>query len=348
MNYIWTHKCIGFSGITSLCAFATIFLVASKANADDEFADIRTIQELPKTQLELKLAHQKSKSESCEIIAPGESVELTSFKTILTPRDQLESAKRRLSASNRLSALSVGIDILRQDRSTLPNVSGSLILDYLAKNYVNIQVRTRRDWLDRQLYFHHRPIAVTSLYRSSKLSQPFEPVIANSIHDFHSLGIFTPKTKKLTPQDCRTIVLLFKNVELISDGMSQDNYEFAFIRGREGRLSHKLDTHVFITTHARTRLSYMRPFIAPLNVNDCSIKGNVAITRYDSSGLYPKESATRSFTVNSKSIYSIDTIDSFCQRNALSGGFSGSLNEVLDAIIDNKLADTSASNSTQP
>ncbi len=230
----------------------------------------------------------------------------------------------------------------------LPKVSGNLILDYLNKNYVNIQLRTRRDWLDRQLYFHHRPLAVTTQYRGSKLSQPFEPVIANSVQDVHSLGVFTKKTSRLTPKDCRTVVLLFKNTIYKPGGTPQNHYEFAFIRGREGSAENKLDTHVFITTEDRTELRYLRPYSAPIFLKDTSIQGSVSITQYDSTGLYPKKSATRSFSVNSKSTYTIATIDSYCQQNGISGGIFGSLDDVLDAIIDNKLTGDSASKRTAP
>ncbi len=49
------------------------------SRADDEFSDVKTIQMLPRSIQELEQAHQRSKSDACETVAPGESIELSSF-----------------------------------------------------------------------------------------------------------------------------------------------------------------------------------------------------------------------------------------------------------------------------
>ncbi len=69
----------------------------------------------------------------------------------------------------------------------------------------------RKDLLDRKLYFHHRPIAATAQYRGSRVSHAFEPIVSQSIRDFHGIGLFVEETRILKAEKLRTLVLIFKN-----------------------------------------------------------------------------------------------------------------------------------------
>lgn len=321
------------------CAVVLLVFVSTvkAAVGADEFQELRTISKLPASSLELQLAHSRSAGDACEPIAAGEAVELASFLSALTDRDRTEQRGNRLPATARQSIFSIGLTIDTRDQADLPKLSKGTILDYLEKNYVSVQVRVRRDLLDRKLYFHHRPIAVTALYRGSKLSQKFEPVVANSVRDFHSLGLFRKETGRAKPEHFRTLVLLFKNKTLNSGSRTTDRYEFAFIRGRESSSETKLDTHVFVTTKDRSELTYLNPYAIPNSFNVCSIRGVIAITDFDSSGIYPKDSATRSFRLASRKTVTLEQVDAYCEAANLKGGFNENVAEVLDAMIDGKI-----------
>ncbi|MFO1064472.1 MAG: hypothetical protein U0892_11470 [Pirellulales bacterium] len=304
----------------------------------DEFKDLRTLNRLPKSDTELSSAHLRSRGEACETIAADEPVEMKSFLAVLTERDRRESAGTRLPSSSRQSVLAIGLSMDTRDKAGLPKLSGGAILDYLDKHYVSIQARVRRDWLDRKLYFHHRPIAVTGLYRGSKMSQPFEPVVANAVKEFHSIGLFTKQTPtRLKPEHCRTLVLLFKNNILRAGGRYDEQYEFAFVRGRVGKDADRLETHVFVTSRDRSVLCYINPYATPGGLNGCNIRGTVQITDFDSTGLYPKESVTKDYRLSSRRMVSLEAIDAFCKAESLEGGLHENLDEVLDAIIDERL-----------
>ena len=149
-------------------------LASHPAWSKDEFDDLKTISRLPTSSLEVASAHSRSRADACEQIAAGEPVSIHSFTTFLTQRDRgSRSAARgeRPRASSRHPAFSVGIEFDTQDRNALPTLSRSTIVDYVDEHFVSIQVRMRRDLLDRKIYFYHRPIALTFAYRGSRLSQ---------------------------------------------------------------------------------------------------------------------------------------------------------------------------------
>ncbi len=315
-----------------------LWISSSVAAAIDEFGDLKTISVLPRTEREVAAAFDRSSSDACEQIAQGEPIEIRNFIPYLTARDRLQTESRPL-ASARHSLFSVGLEFEGSDRAALPNVSGSIIADYLDKNCVLIQGRVRRDLLDRKLYFHHRPLVATAQYRGSRLSEPFEPLVAAKIREFHGIGLFVPETRILTAEKLRTLVLIFKNDILRpgSSSRSREQYEFAFILGREGEAADHLDHHVFVTTDDRQTINYLAPYDQPLSPSRSSILGRIAVTDYDSTGLYPLASATRSFKLDTRSRFPLEQLDAYCVSEQLEGGFHTNLTPVLNAIIDGQL-----------
>ncbi len=316
-----------------------ILFVSIRGTLANDFADLKTISVLPLTEQQVAQAFDRSLSDACEQLPKDEPLELRSFTPYLTERDKRSLKTKPLPAS-RQSLFSVGLEFGADDRATLPKVSGGIIADYLANNCVLIQARIRKDLLDRKLYFHHRPLALTAQFRGSRISHPFQPLVATSIRDFHGIGLFVEETRILKAEKLRTLVLVFKNNVLTSRTGSRtvEQYEFAFIRGREAKIPERLDHHVFVTTDDRRTLHYLSPYMQPLRPSQCSILGRIAVIDYDSTGLYPKESATRSFRLETRSKYSLEQIDEYCSQNELKGGLHSNLTHVLDAIIDRKIS----------
>ncbi|GAB5403863.1 MAG: hypothetical protein Aurels2KO_20940 [Aureliella sp.] len=309
--------------------------------AVDEFGDIVKLNKLPSTPREVSSAFRRSRSEACEIIPKGESIQIRSFKSTLTSRDVARAKKQRLIPASRRSILTVGLRIDPADQRELPIVSRGSIVDYLETNYVDIQVRVRKDLLDRKLYYHHRPLAVTAQYRGSKLTQSFEPIVSGSIREFHSLGIFAEPGKRFyDPEELRTLVLLFRTPMLESgSSLERDSYEFAFVHGVENSDGDELVPHVFVTTEDRTKLVYLaRQSRRPTSPTRCSIVGSIVVTDFDSSGIYPRKSATRTYRIDARAEFSTTSLDSFCKSESLSGGFTQNVPAVLQGIIDRKIS----------
>ena len=120
------------------------------------------------------------------------------------------------------------------------------------------------------------------------------------------------------------------------------------MRGQESKLPERLDHHVFVTAENRQMLYYVSPYAQPTRPSRCSILGRIAITGYDATGVYPKESATRSYKIDSRSKYRIGDIEKYCADNAMEGGWHANLTEVLDAIIARKIRASGISSDLEP
>ncbi len=214
-------------------------------------------------------------------------------------------------------------------------------MDYVDDHYLQVQGRVRRDLLDRKLYFHHRPLATTAQYRGSRLTQKFEPLVSNTLREFHGLGLFLrEKSRVLKPEMFRTLVLLFRSEMLQPIGSrTQETFEFVLIRGRETVSGTNLQSHVFVTTDNRENLHYLNGSTRTTSPARTGILGRISITRFDSTGLYPKESAVRSYRLDDRSSFPVSRLDAYCDSQQLQGGFAGNVSEVLDAIISGQIKD---------
>ncbi len=343
MILIMTHhnKAIGILTYWRICCASIIFAAFTSGPVwgIDEFKELKRLPKLPQTTIEIESAFIGSRSDACEILPKGEALEIQSFANILTVRDRNEERKRQLILTSRRNLFSVGLQFQEQDRMGLPAISRGTITSYLKDHYVGIQSRIRRDLLDRKLYFHHRPIAWTATYRGSKLTKDFEPLLTAHIRDFHSLGLFVNKDAAVDqPESFRTLVLLFRTHYLQPrTPLPKEVYEFVFVRGRESADGLELLPHVFVTTEQRSRLNYLNTGRAPLSQAACSILGDVAVLDFDSTGLYPKRSAIRSYRLDNRHEYALAELEEYCQNLHLEGGFHENLDVVLDDIIDGKL-----------
>ncbi len=302
--------------------------------ADDEFADCKFIRSLPKTTAEMDRLHNESRINPCEPLGEGQPLETTDYSIIHTGRSSMEKNAR---PAMRFGVISVGLDMDAGDRADLPMTSRGTILDYLDKHYVSLQVRMRRDLISGKQYFHHRPIAATANFRGIKVTQAFQPLVTMALRDFRSVGLYSkaaPEERK--PEDARTLVLIFRNTILKSGARTASQFEYAFIRGREGGKGDRLACHVFVTSKERTDLVYLNPYHRPSNANDCGIRGSVVITDFDKTGIIPKESATRSYRLDAYRNFPMANIEEYCTKNNLKGGFFENVDTVLDVLIDQK------------
>lgn len=62
----------------------------------------------------------------------------------------------------------------------------------------------------------------------------------------------------------------------------------------------------------------------------------MVITEFDKTGIFPKESATRSYRLDSQRIFPMENIEKYCTDNNLKGGFFENVDTVLDVLIDQR------------
>ena len=325
----------------TICLFIVVLLLKpiQSLRAFDEFGDIKTISRLPESQGEIERLFSRTVSDACELLPKGEPIEINGFLSTLTTRDRLSSKERSLP-SGRRSLFSVGLQFESADRAALPALSGSKIASYIDEKFVTIQCRVRKDYLDRKLYYHHRPLALTTHYIGSKITDTFEPVVSHSVKDFHGIGLFVKEQPGLLKaENLRTMVMIFKN-RMLRGGSTKpiEQFEFAFVRGREGKTPDALQQHVFVTSNNRAQLNYLRPYSHPRSQNGCGIRGELqSRNTTTTTGLYPVICATRSFKLNAGWTMPIETVNTFCAQQKLAGGLAYNLDTVLDAAIDGKL-----------
>jgi hypothetical protein len=324
-----------------------VYCVSHRVWAIDEFGDIKTIKTLPLTTLDVERAFERSVADACEQLPNGEPLEVRKFMTYLTQRDRNHN-KTSPKPSARHHLFTVGLEFTSEDRAALPTLSSSTIASYVEENFVTVQARVRKDYLDHKLYLHHRPLALTAKFAHAATTQSFEPIIAANIKDFHGIGMFVKDARTLRAEKLRTMVMVFKN-KILRPGSNRpsDQFEFAFVRAREGKTNDRLDLHTFVTSNNRDRLHYMQAYTQPTGQNGCGILGRIAVTKYDGTGMYPTTSATRSFKIDSRTQILMSAVEEFCRRNQIPGGMSENLDVVLDAIIDGKLAGKTSELSTR-
>jgi hypothetical protein len=250
-------------------------------------------------------------------------------------RTARESVDKNPRPAIRYGIITVGLTMDSGDKADLPAVSRNKILDYMEQHYVSIQVRMRRDLVTGKQYFHHRPLAATAGFRGTRMTQPFEQLVTTAVRDFRSVGLFTkvaPDERK--PEDLRTLVLMFRNTVLKAGARTTSQFEYAFVRGRESGRDDRMTSHVFVTSNERTQLVYLSPYHRPSRPEDCSIRGSVVITDFDKTGVFPKESATRSYRLDARRVFPVENIEEYCNKNNLKGGFFDNVDTVLDVLID--------------
>jgi hypothetical protein len=313
-------------------------LILQRTSGQEEYRDLKYIDSLPMTDIDVASAHRISYRDKCEIINSNETIEQLSFSTALTANDRRAVIKGKSIPAARHSVLSVGLEMAAGEKAKLPAISGGRILDYINTHALLVQARVRRDLLDGKLYYHYRPIAVTVQFRGAKMTQVFQPVIANAVNDFRSLGLFRKSNDpKVQPEELRTVVLVFHNTIQADQFTTKDQYEFGFFRGREGTSQMRLDNHIFATDKDRTELVYLNPYKYPTSLRECSIRGAIAITSYDTSGLIPRDSVTKGYRLNARKRFAIAKLDEYATSQELEGGFAKNVDTLLDAIIDGKL-----------
>lgn len=316
----------------ALALFA--WLPCAGAFAGSPLAALKTIRTLPRTEGELAAAHERARGLACEHIPPGEPLEISSF----VPR--FEEGSALPVPSSRRAAFSVGLDMLDEDRADLPTLTGGRILDYIDGHYVAVEVRVERDLDTGELYLHHRPLAATLEFHGARITQPFVDLVSDSIQDMRSLGLWTDARRATAPEQLRTLVLAHKNMINEQQGRGRKAraaYEYVFVRARPGR-GDSLELHAFATTRDRQWLHYLEPFRSPSRARQCGIRGTIYFSEYKVANLLPAASATRRTAVHANKSFALEDLDAYARQAGWSGSALDHLTDLLDAIIDGKIA----------
>jgi hypothetical protein len=217
---------------------------------------------------------------------------------------------------------------------------------------VAVQARIQKEPLSGDLFLHHRPLALTAAFGRGGLTQEFTDATLAAVRDFRSLGLYLPGDESKSPENLRTLVLLFRSVLLLPGGENsgkprlKPKYEYVFIRARQNRsgASPSLELHAFASSDQRNRLHYLNDWSTPRQPHQCGVHADVLFTEYSTLGLVPTKSATRNVTYDTRTSFAWEDLDQYARDQKNRGDALDNLNFVLDEIIDGRLAAQSTRN----
>ncbi len=310
----------------------------------DRQLEIRYIKSLPNNVLELEAAYRQRKPDSCEAIPAKEPIELKNWSNVLTNRDQKRSKVKPLDFARR-TVISVGLKISESDRDSLPVLSRQTIADFLAQNYLSLQVRIIKEPKSGQWILHHRPLAAVARFRSVPLTQEFVEPVGQTTGEIRGLGLLKPSLD--SPTDApQTAVWLFRSTwQKLNEMYSSTHYEFAFIYAVPQNVVYtpdQLALHVIVTSEQRSKFHYLKfrkeGKHEPQSATETDLTGAVHFTEFANDGLHPKRTVTRDGQVRDERDYSLNDIQDFLNTKGLAGSWEQNVEAILDAMVKNQLA----------
>ncbi|MDC0935480.1 hypothetical protein OAS39_04265, partial [Pirellulales bacterium] len=291
-----------------------------------------TISRLPSDNAELAAAHRTALPLACELIPP----EQQPYPARYAPIDAGPSMGNARLLSRRGHVFSVGLGMTDADRESLPALSGRAILSYLHDQFMSIQVRRLKSSAGDSWFFHPRPVAAAISYRPGQPTKTVNQPVSKSLQSYRSLGLFLPEEAPATPENLRTVVLLYAAE---ATPQSPARFEYVFIRGRRRDDSPEAlpELYAFGTADNRKTLHHYQSRANPARPDECTLVSLVYFTKFSLGGLYPAESATRRTEVHDHQWHAWAGLVAYTERQGWTGGFAANVTRVLDAWIDDQL-----------
>ncbi len=307
--------------------------------------------DLPTEQFDVEQLHRESQANKCDALPAESPINLTSFIPF-APDEHRAGVRRPGMLSSRRSILTIGMDMTRQDRRDLPTLSGGEILDFLASQYVVIQVRVLKDPATGEEFLDHRPLGAIVSFSQPAMSMAPQPALTHSLQQYRGVGLFVPDGESEVPENLRTLVLLNRTERATSStgDETSPHYEYVFVRGRMShqRPAGELQLYAFATTDDRTRLHLLHSRVSPRRPRDCTVTTFVRFTKYSYAGLLPEASVTRAARSAVKRSYSLSQLDDYSQHRGWGDSAFDRLTEMLDAIIEGDVDGNIADMPTEP
>ena len=308
----------------------------------------RVLREIPRTEEELAEAHRNSRAASIQVPV-GEPLEIDGFSGQtdydVTVRENGVAVKRKLPFEfSRLGVITYGMEISKADEENLPLMSHNRILERVNGNYISIQLRVQRDAQSGQVYLHYKPFAAVGAYGMAG-TQEFATLMEDSVRDLRGIGLYVKDGEKVTAERLRTFVAVNKNTMALPNERTgrieiKPHYELMFVRARiDGE---QVALHAFGTDAYRTKLHYFKPHETPSDVEQSTLKSTIFFTEYTAAKQSPTAKAARRVRFASQRVYEIEQLDRVAEARGLEGGALTNLTELLDAVIDGDIDQSTA------
>jgi len=320
---------------------AAVSFVSHASGAEAPRWVAQVLRRLPHSEAEIAAAFSASRNASVQV-AVGDPMELASFDQetsydVTAAGGKKEKARFQYA---RIPVFTYGLALTDADQQNLPAVSKGTILDRINDNYICMQIRVHRDMVTGAVYLYYKPFAAVGSY-TLEGTQEFTPLMEDSVRDCRGIGLFVKSGTPVTAEAFRTFVAISKTMAVVDEDRDalkpreRENYEFFIVRGRPAGDS--LELHAFATDEDRKVLNYVKPFAAPKNADDCSVKSTMLFTQYTVAKQSPSAKVVRFVSLNERHTFSMADLDKFVANAGLQGDALDNLTFVLDAIIDGKV-----------
>lgn len=300
-----------------------------------------TIAALPLDLQSVEDLHTQSLAGRCDVLPAGAPVRISEFHSPTNENDIPDRNSQPTALSSRRHVMSVGLDMLADDRGDLPLLSKGQILEHLASEYITIQVRLQKDPITGELFLHRRPIAAMVPLPAGSLTTSMSEELVETLQFYRGVGLFLPEGETATAANLRTLVLLHRS-DRPDPGSSvlRPHLEYLFVHARpkNSRADSGLDLHVFATSNERAVLHWLHKDASPRSVADCALVTYIYFTEYTHGGLYPGGSLTRQTRLDARASYRVDDLAKFSAERGWGEGAFDRLPALLDAIVSGEAA----------
>ena len=288
--------------------------------------DYRILKTVPWTLSAVQGNYRASSAESaCSLLETGTDV--------IQPL--VECSEGSAGPLGRRCAFSIRLQLGKELGEGLPGVTKGIIEDYLKAHQLTVQPSFYHDEQGRLIL---SPLIRASFVRldTPALAALAEPMIAKSIGELRTLGVYWNETEAFVPALCRTLILAFQYTLEVEGFAAKPNaqreYELVFLHLlKDASVTHP-KLAVFATSDARTQFHLLE------ETNPDSVEQLAAITadvRFADSkmmGMYPEAPVVTK--VRHRALLTIPTDLVQAQLDGLGAGKEADFSEVLDALYE--------------
>ena len=288
--------------------------------------DYRILKAIPWTLTAVQSSYRASSAESaCSLLETGTDV--------IQPL--VECLEGSAGPLGRQCAFSIRLQLGKELGEGLPSVTRGIIDDYLKAHQLTVQPSFYHDEQGRVIL---SPLIRASFVRldTPALASIAEPMIAKSIGELRTLGVYWNETEAFVPALCRTLILGFQytlDVEgVAAKPNAQREYELVFLHLLKDASVSNPKLAVFATSDARTQFHLLEE-INPESVEQmAAITADVRFADSKMMGMYPETPVVTK--VRHRALLTIPTDLVQAQIDGLGVGKEADFSEVLDQFYE--------------
>lgn len=292
--------------------------------------ELPILQEIPWRPAEIASMFANRTARPCRMLPPESAIE-----TVIPPNAELDGKL----ISQRVTAFTVGLEMDRKARASLPSVSKTTIENYLNQNQLAIQPDICRNRQGQFLFTGAVHAALFAKNMPSVAGYP-EPMIEDAVRSFRVLGVLPPRpAADGTPGLPRTLVMAFtyirdKHLSTSLTQSSQAEYELIFLHLLPQPASSLIPSiTVFTTTEGCTVFQELNLADQMIGRSDPAVMASIRFDKFEFLGLYPADPVVTGLSNKVRGSISMEDLQT--RLHARTDETAAALETVLDEFHHN-------------